>query len=95
MSNDLDAVLRRLANAPIHPGLAAVEEVVLARIAALPGRKEHVNAWRAGALAVFVALGMGIAGSGLSRTSDETTVSLAPFGPSNALLPSTLLTGAR
>ena len=83
---DLDDTLNRLAAAPVHAGLAAIDDAVLTRLAQraaqIPGS--------AIALAAVAALLVGVAGAGLPGTSAEAATS-APFGQPSALAPSTLL----
>ena len=81
---DLDDTLNRLAAAPVHAGLAAIDDAVLTRLsqraAQIPGS--------AIALAAVAALLVGVAGAGLPSTRAEAAV---PFGQPSALAPSTLL----
>ena len=83
---DLDDTLNRLAAAPVHAGLAAIDDAVLTRLsqraAQIPGS--------AIALAAVAALLVGVAGAGLPGTRAEAATS-APFGQPSALAPSTLL----
>lgn len=89
--DDLDAILTRLARAPVPASLDGMEAKVLARIAARPAASVSIGA---GALAIAVAIGMGVAGAGVP--SKETgTFSLSPLGPVFPFAPSTLLGGAR
>ena len=82
---DLDVTLSRLAAAPVHSGLAAIDDAVLARLALRPGKIPGVAI---GAVAVAAVL-IGVAGAGLPGTRAEAAT--APFGQPSALAPSTLL----
>lgn len=90
MDTDLDAALRRLAEQPVHPGLANLENDVLKLIAA--ERRAGGVTMRSGMLAAVGAVSLGIAGGGLSSAAATAQVpTLSPFGPSVPLAPSTLL----
>lgn len=93
MSKELDEALGRLSVIAPHSGLAGIEHRVLARVreeAAFAGQATH--RLRVGAAAAIGALGLGIAlGSPVSVPPSADT--LAPFGPSSPLAPSTLLAG--
>lgn len=90
MNYDLDAALRRLAEMPVHPGLANMEAAVLARISAHdPGDRRA--AVRLGVLAALGAVAMGVAGANVTSTATAQPATLSPFGPSTPLAPSTLL----
>ncbi len=91
---NLDDMLSQLGGAPVHPGLAAMDEAVMAGLA------EHQASVGAGTLrtasvAAIAALVIGVATAGLSGTPAGTVSSLTPFGPSSALAPSTLLLASR
>ena len=87
--DDLDAMLMRLARAPVPASLDGIESKVLARIAARPVASAGIGV---GAVAIAVALGMGVFGAGVPAR--QTGVSpLSPLGPVSALAPSTLLAG--
>ena len=83
---DLDDTLSRLALAPVHSGLAKIDDAVLTqlslRAAQIPGRFLG--------LAAVVALLVGVAGAGLPSGRAE-AAALAPFGQPTALALSTLL----
>ena len=81
---DLDDTLNRLAAAPVHCGLAAIDDVVLARLSARSGQIPG----SAIGLAAVAAVLIGVAGAGLPGTPAEAAV---PFGQPSALAPSTLL----
>jgi hypothetical protein len=83
---DLDDTLSQLANAPVHSGLASIDDAVLTRLALctaqIPGS--------AIGLAAVAALLVGVAGAGLPSTRAH-AASAGPFGQPSALAPSTLL----
>ena len=91
MSKELDEALGWLSVIAPHPELAGIEHPVFARVreeAALASQAAHRV--RVGAAAAIGALGLGIAlGSPVSASPSAET--LAPFGPSSPLAPSTLL----
>lgn len=93
MDTDLDGLLGRLRNEPVHPGLAGLEAVVFSRLASRP-QISAASQLRLGAVAAFGAVLLGIASNGLTQPA-EASVTLSPFGPSNPLAPSTLLAGPR
>ena len=91
---DLDDMLSQLGGAPMHPGLATMDDAVLAGLAA------HQASLGAGMLrpasaAAIAALVIGVASVGLSGSPAVAAPSLSPFGPSSALAPSTLLLASR
>jgi hypothetical protein len=91
MNMELDDMLGRLAAAPVHPGLMAIDNEVFARIredAAFAGQARVQL--RIGGLAAFAALALGLAAGSPIATSSSPT-NLAPFDLSNPLAPSTLL----
>ena len=81
---DLDDNLIRLAAAPVHSGLATIDDAVLARLSA---RAAQIPGSAIGLAAVAAVL-IGVAGAGLPTTRAEAAV---PFGQPSALAPSTLL----
>ena len=83
---DLDDTLNRLAAAPVHAGLAAIDDAVLTRLAQ---RAAQIPGSAIGLAAVAAVL-IGVAGAGLPSTRAE-AASPAPFGQPSALAPSTLL----
>lgn len=93
MNTDLDRLLSRLRDEPVHPGLAGLEEAVFRGIAARPPISAG-SQLRLGAITAFGAVLLGIASNGLTRPA-EASLTLSPFGPSNPLAPSTLLAGGR
>ena len=91
MNMDLDEALGRLSAAPTPPGLAEIEGRVFARVreeAAFAA--QTMNRFRIGAVAVVMALGLGVA-AGSSVTATASPNALSPFSPSSPLAPSTLL----
>lgn len=89
--NNLDAVLMRLAYAPVPESLDGIEARVLARIAARPVARAGMGL---GAMTIAVALVMGIVGAGVPAKEASAASSLSPLGPVSPLAPSTLLVGA-
>ncbi len=91
MTTDIDAALRRLVGGD-HPGLAAIDETVMARI---QERRRSDAAFGAPlmAMAALGAITLGVT-AGMLPTA-PTAASLSPFGPSNPLAPSTLLASDR
>ena len=81
---DLDDTLNRLAAAPVHAGLAGIDDAVLAQLSA---RAAQIPGSAIGLAAVAAVLA-GIAGAGLPSARAEAAV---PFGQPSALAPSTLL----
>jgi hypothetical protein len=90
MMDDLDALLARLAHAPLPAALDNLEERVLARIAAQPFARSGLGL---GAIAIAAAMVLGVAGAGVPAAPAFAVSSLAPLGPSSPLAPSTLLMG--
>lgn len=88
--DDLDAMLNRLAHAPLPPALDMIECQVLAKIASRPAAR---TAFGVGALSVALALAMGIFAGGGSLTPANRASSLSPLSPDSPLAPSTLLAG--
>lgn len=87
---DLDMLLGRLRDDPVHPGLAGIDDPVLEAVR----RKAESGgglSMRGVGLSAVVALGMGFAGSTLPAPSAHAGISSAPFGAPSALAPSTLL----
>ena len=83
---DLEDTLSRLAAAPVHPGLAAMDDAVLTRLAL---RASQIPGSAIGLAAMFSLL-VGIAGAGLPGGRGG-AASAGPFGQPSALAPSTLL----
>ena len=83
---DIDKMLSRLALAPVHAGLAAIDDAVLTR---LSQRAAQIPS-SALALAAVAALMVGVAGAGLPSSRAEAPT-FVPFGQPPALAPSTLL----
>ncbi|MDQ2878578.1 MAG: hypothetical protein M3R41_05845 [Pseudomonadota bacterium] len=92
MTTDIDAALRRLTVAD-HPGLAALEDTIVARIRER-GRADAAFGAPMIALAAFGAIALGVT-AGTFPPAPATAVSLSPLGPSAALAPSTLLASDR
>ena len=91
MTMDLDEALGRLSAAPTPTGLAEIEDRVFARVREEAALAAHTtNRLRIGAVAVVVALGLGVA-AGSPVTATASPNALSPFSPSSPLAPSTLL----
>jgi hypothetical protein len=87
--NDLDTVLKKLAQAPLPAGLAAIDERVFARVAASATYRYR----RAFGLAtISAALFIGVTGA-VMPSRDAAATSLAPLGPMSPLSPAALLGG--
>lgn len=93
MSKELDDALGRLSAVAQHPELARIEQRVFVRVleeAASAAQTAHRV--RVGAVVAIGALMLGmVLGSPVSASSSAET--LAPFGPSSPLAPSSLLAG--
>lgn len=88
--DDLDAILIRLAQAPMPSSVDAIEARVLARIAARPVATASMGI---GAITVSVALVFGIVGAGIPAREARAMTRLSPLGPTSPLAPSSLLVG--
>ncbi len=88
--DDLDAMLMRLAQAPVPASLDGIEARVLARIGARPAVRVGMGV---GAMTIAAALVIGVVGAGVPAKS-ASAASLSPLGPVSPLAPSTLLLGA-
>jgi len=88
--NDLDAMLSKLAMAPVPASLDGMEARVLARIAAQPMARSGMGV---GAMTIAVALVMGVLGAGVPVKDASAMSPLFPLGPVSPLAPSTLLVG--
>lgn len=86
---DIDLMLAQLGQAPVPPELAAIGDAVLA--GAARRRQEALLVPRLMGLTGALALGLGIAGGGLSSSDPASAQSLSPFAAARALAPSTLL----
>jgi hypothetical protein len=86
----IDLALSRLGNAPVHPGLAASDAAVLARLSM---QREAPASLKFGPLAAVVAAIVGLASSGISSQQAEASPGFSLFGPAPPLAPSTLLAG--
>ena len=89
-ADDLDAMLMRLAQAPLPASLDGIEARVLARITARPAVRAGMGV---GAVTIAAALVMGMVGAGVPA-KEARAASLSPLGPVSPLAPSTLLVGA-
>lgn len=88
--DNLDAVLMRLAHAPLPTGLEEIDAKVLARIAARPAARVGMAA---GAMTIAAALFMGVVGANVPAQDARETSTLFPLRADMALAPSTLLVG--
>ena len=88
--DDLDAMLTRLAQAPLPSSIDGIEARVLARIAARPVASASMGM---GAITVAAALVFGIVGAGIPAREARAMTPLSPLGPTSPLAPSTLLVG--
>ncbi|RJF93795.1 hypothetical protein [Sphingomonas cavernae] len=86
---DIDAMLARLRESPVHPGLAVIDTAVFDELAARAGVPATPGA-RGLSMAAVVALFIGIAGSALPGTQVR-AASISPLGAPPTLAPSTLL----
>ena len=84
--NDIDDTLTRLAAAPVHDRLSAIEDAVLAGLAL---QRSQIPTSALG-FAAASALIVGVAGAALPSGRAE-AAPFAPFGAPPALAPSTLL----
>jgi len=84
---DIDDTTIRLGDASVPLQLAALDGAVLAKIAA--DRADDLR--RPLAFASLLALVVGVAGAGLPSQPAAACDTLAPFGASSPLMPSTLL----
>jgi hypothetical protein len=91
-AGEMDEALSRLAAAPVHPGLPGSSEVVFARASV---RQEVGSPLKIGSTAAIVSILMGIVAAGVPAGAAEPSPSLALFGPSPPLAPSTLLAGSK
>ncbi len=93
MTNDLDVLLRRWRDEPLHPGLEGLDEKVFSKLASIQYFSPE-TLWRAGTFAAVGAALLGI----MSNTVVPQTAPHSPltsFATANPLAPSTLLLGAR
>lgn len=85
MTNDIDASLSALREAPADPRLAAIEEPVMMAVAR---RRDHAAARRALLFAGLVALGVGWAGGiapGRSAQAAPVQIGMSDYAPSRLL----------
>ena len=88
--DDLNAMLTRLASAPVPASLDDVEAKVLARIASRPVTSAGIGV---GVGTIAVALVIGIVGAGVPAREASASSALSSLGPAASLAPSTLLVG--
>ena len=87
--NDIDAMLARLRDAPVHSGLAMIDAAVFDELAARAEAPPPLGA-KAFSAAAVMALAVGIAGAALPGAPASVNP-ISPFGAPSALAPSTLL----
>ena len=87
---DIDAILNRVRESPIHPALAGIDDAVLDRLGRIDPVAGAVSP-RAFLVATAAALSIGIAGSFVPGTQASAVSRAAPLGTPSALAPSTLL----
>ncbi len=88
--DNLDAILTRLAEAPVPASLDMIQARVLARIAAQPAATSGTGM---AAITIAAALVMGILGARVPGRATGTALPLSPLAPVSPLAPSTLLAG--
>lgn len=93
MAGEVDMTLSRLANAPVHPGLARLESGVFRQIAVEAGIRKPSAAFFA--LAALSSAMFGVVSAAVPSAPIDSGSILSPFGPSAPLAPSTLLTDSR
>jgi hypothetical protein len=86
---DIDQMLRRLSAVPVHPGLATIDDSVLAGLAA--SRREAAVGSRLMGFAAALALVVGLASGGLIGAEPALAQPISPFVLDTSLTPSTLL----
>lgn len=87
--NDVDAMLARLRESPVHTDLSNIEAGVFDQLAVMTAAPPPLSG-AVFTLAGVMALVIGIAGSAFPNMP-ENTAPLLPFGEPPALAPSTLL----
>lgn len=94
MNHDIDEALRQFATSPTHPAMARFDDAVFTRIAA-ERRNRRAMPVPLGISAAIGAILLGVASTAvpMATASASTASALAPFGPIDALAPSTLLAG--
>lgn len=94
MATEIDLTLRKLADAPVHPGLNRIESGVFRQIAVEAGLGTRPSATFF-ALAALGSAMFGIVSAAAPPTPIGSQSILSPFGPSAPLAPSTLLADPR
>ncbi|WOK35894.1 hypothetical protein [Sphingomonas sp. C3-2] len=87
---DIDAMLGRLRERPVHPELDAIDAAVMDTLAERARERSESLGARGLSMAAIVALIIGVAGSAVPGTPVR-AASISPFGASPILAPSTLL----
>ncbi|MCJ8157233.1 hypothetical protein [Sphingomonas sp. LaA6.9] len=86
---DIDAMLARLAQSPVHPELSTIDTAVFSELAARANAPATPGATGLGMAAAF-ALIIGVAGSAMPGAPAR-AAPISPFGAPSELAPSTLL----
>lgn len=86
---DIDAMLARLRESPVHPGLATMDAAIFDELTARASVPATLGAGGLSMVAA-IALMIGVVGSALPGTPVK-AASISPFGAPPALAPSTLL----
>jgi hypothetical protein len=90
---DIDDLLNRVRQEPVHPGLVDMDVAVLNAMRVRNSQDDRLGARTLG-LGALAALFLGIAGTTLPHRPAQSSVSTLPFGAPLSLAPSTLLTEA-
>jgi hypothetical protein len=88
---DIDFALGRIRDLPVHPGLATIDQPVMAALADRPAGAARPSAPMLG-IAAMMAMAIGVAGS-LLPSAPAGASAVASFGTPPALAPSRLLGG--
>lgn len=91
---NLDNILTRLGEVPLHPRLALMDEAVFAALAERQ-RNLAVGSLRLLSIAGIAALAIGVMSAALPGSPAAAAPSLEPFGAPPALAPSSLLLASR
>lgn len=86
----LDAILRKMAGAPVPIGLETVDRTVFARIAVSAATSVRAGF---GAKTIGAALAIGVMGATVPTGAPGALNDLSPLGPVSPLAPSVLLVG--
>lgn len=86
---DIDQALHRLGTLPVPSGLTEIDEAIFEGLERR--QRDAAASPRLMGVAAALALGVGIAGGGLSGGAPAIAQPMSPFAPDNPLAPSTLL----